>query len=278
MDGSGAGRVGRDAVAQQLADELVEQERVAAAGAVAGGGEGRVGLLPAALADERGGGRLAQRRRPHEERLATVAQLLQRRRVGGRGVGLRRAGGDDQRQRQPVEPGGEEAGEAQRRRVGPVGVVEQQHERPLGGEVGDQPVERVEHRERRVGRGLRRWAPPRPRRSGRGRDARGRLAGRARAPPRTSAVGRLPRLARRRSQQLPRDAVAVVVLQLAAGAGQHAGAGRLGVGARERQQARLADARVALDVDEPPGVPETVVDRCRERGDLDLTTEGRTQR
>ena len=53
-------------------------------------------------------------------------------------------------QRQPVEPPREVAEPAQRRRVGPVQVVDREHRRLLEGEVGGEPVEAVHHRERRV--------------------------------------------------------------------------------------------------------------------------------
>ena len=55
-----------------------------------------------------------------------------------------RAGAEHERDRQVLEPPREEAEEAQARLVGPLGVVDADEQRPVGGEVRAQPVEAVQ--------------------------------------------------------------------------------------------------------------------------------------
>ena len=59
---------------------------------------------------------------------------------------LGRAGGGDEADREAVEPLREVGEPAQRGQVGPVDVVDEHQQRPLGGEVGRQPVEPVQRR------------------------------------------------------------------------------------------------------------------------------------
>ena len=139
------------------------------------------------------------------------------RRLTSSAVPLARAGTRQERHGEPVEPRREEVEEPQRLGVRPVQVVDAERHGRVVGDVVQQPVEPVEHRERVVGRtgaernGVRRGGlrfPPRRRRRGRARHPRaGRPAGRAaavhsrtrsRAPGRSRARGarsfpRLPR-------------------------------------------------------------------------------------
>ena len=107
------------------------------------------------LAHQRLRGVLPERTRA-QRRLGRRGQQL--RQQLGLTRGLARADGAEHPERQLVEPAGELHEPAQRGRVGPVDVVDDEQRRPAGGQVGgqpDQPVERGVHRvagERRLGR------------------------------------------------------------------------------------------------------------------------------
>ena len=204
---AGAARVGPHALGLQRAQQLADQQRVAAGRAVHGGREGVVGLRPERPADEladRGAGQ-----RPGADRRGRQigGDLADERRVGAR---LRAPRGDREQDRQALEPPRQVGEEAQRRAVAPVQVVDREHERPVAGEVEQQPVEAVQRRERRVavvarrrlehGAGARAPRPPARARAPRGRRAARRAAGARR---RRGTRARAPSCARRAPARPP---------------------------------------------------------------------------
>ena len=95
--------------------------------------------LPAAGGGQRGG--------THDGRGRLGAQLVEEvRAVAPR---LRRPRGDGEQDRQLLDPPGQVVQGAQRRRVGPVGVVDGEQQRALLGQPGQQPVDAVQGGERR---------------------------------------------------------------------------------------------------------------------------------
>jgi hypothetical protein len=138
--------VGICALGRERADEGVQEEWIAARSGVARSAEA-LGRLGAELAAND-----ACRRKPAESARADgIAaggrevrhQLVVRRRLAG-------ADGDEDERGQAVEALDEMAEEAQRRAVGPVAVVDGEHERRFRGEVRRQPVEAVQDRVRDI--------------------------------------------------------------------------------------------------------------------------------
>ena len=191
------------------------------------------------------------------DRLGRQRRRLQqrRRRLGGerrqhvaRGAVVLGPGRDDERDGQLLQPRLEEHEEAQGGRVGPVGVVDREHERAARGEVGAQPVQAVEDGEGGVrapaapvlGRCRRRAREPEP------------LRGQAGGP--GQQVGALVRRGdhQRRLEELAHDAVAELLLELGAAGAQDAHAGALGARPEHVQQRGLAHAGRALDDHQAP--------------------------
>ena len=135
------------ALGLERAEQLAQQQRVAAGRLVAGGAERRVGAGAEALAHELIDRGEAQRPRAQRERRGVAGDLAEQRRVGRRLAGAQR-GGDERGD--AVEPAGEVGEEAQRRAVAPVQVVDREQQRPLGGEVEREPEEPVQRGERRA--------------------------------------------------------------------------------------------------------------------------------
>jgi hypothetical protein len=119
--------------------------------------EGRIGRLAEALLHQPAHGGEAERRRLQHVGAWVGGQGGQQVRLLGLRLGAR---GDEQRDLQLLQAREEVGEEAQRGRVGPVGIVDAEHDEPVGGEVRAQPVEAVQDRERRVGRRRRRLAVP----------------------------------------------------------------------------------------------------------------------
>jgi hypothetical protein len=118
----------------------VQVERVAAGEAGGGGAERRGGRAPHRSGDELGRRRLAERPRAQALGQRVVGELVQGE------PGLRRAleaRGQRHQHRQLVGTPDEVGQPAQARRVGPVGIVDQQRERLLVGEIGHEPVQAV---------------------------------------------------------------------------------------------------------------------------------------
>ena len=162
-----------------------------------------------------------------------VLQRVEQRALGN---GLGRTGGEDRYQRESLHAMGEERDVAQRRRVAPVGVVEQDQKRRALGEIRGQPVEAVEQRPLRVGAlGHARLA----------REAEQR-GGEARCPV-EDAFARAPRHPREwRLEELPHDAECEIALEVEASCAQH---GERAVGFRPGffQKPSLADPGQPLD-------------------------------
>jgi hypothetical protein len=143
---SGLERARRPVLAPHRPQKLGQVERVAAGGRPGGGRH----LVAASLAqrgpDEHAGGAFAQQRRAQDCRCGRP----QRRRRGLRGARLRRPCGDEQRQRQPLQPRREVGQPAQRGLIGPVGVVDRDQQRSARRQVGREPVQPVQDGERGV--------------------------------------------------------------------------------------------------------------------------------
>ena len=138
-----AARVRREAELARLAQQRLEEERVAAGGLAAGRGElGRDAGAERALAERRR--RIAaERRRAHQRRLGRAAQARRARPDRPRPA----ASSASTATGKAVEARGQVDEEAQRLGVRPVQVVDDERQRLLGGEVVEQPVEPVQHRE-----------------------------------------------------------------------------------------------------------------------------------
>ena len=210
---------------------------------------------PVARCRERRRGRLAELRfdQPRDRR------LRQRRRSqdAGRPVGEQRAEhaagdrlrlgsrGDHDRERELLQPRQQEGQEPQRRGVGPVGVVDGDHERVVTGQVGAQPVQPVQYRERGVGRlGLARVGVGTREGQHPGRDPCRSLE--QVGPPAGGSCGQ------GRLEQLARHAEGEVALQLAATGPQNANSGGAGGVGGSLDQRRLADAGGALQHEQRP--------------------------
>ena len=134
--------------ALELGDQLVQQERVAAAGIRAGRAERRVGVLAERRAHHARDRVLTERLRRDADGPGVAAQC--RDHVRRRGV-LALAGGQRDQHAELLAAGGQVGEEPQRGGVGPVGVVDGDHHRPAFGQVRGQPVQAVDEREREVG-------------------------------------------------------------------------------------------------------------------------------
>jgi hypothetical protein len=205
-------------------------------------------------AHELGGRRVAQR--PQRQAGAIVGELLPER--AGR-LRIGHAAGSDEHDRQAVEAPRQVAEEAQRRRVGPVGVVDGEHQGTAVGEVDGQPVEPVERSEGGV-------APLRLER-------RAHLAEQPLGEPRRAREQRFGLGVDRRLEQLAGDAERERVLQRRTAGLEHAQAGGRGVAPRPRQQARLAHAGRTVQDHEPAAAAARALDRAAQPAKLVLALE-----
>ena len=131
-------------------DDLLDQKRVAARRLVTRPAELVARALPQPLPHQTGDRGLAQQAGLDPPHAVLESKL-------GEGIdadsGLARARRDRERQGHAIATTSQEREKPQRRRVGPMGVVDdEQHRRPLA-QVPAQPVEGVEQREVRVARG-----------------------------------------------------------------------------------------------------------------------------
>ncbi len=245
LDALGAGA---DPLGGEGAQQLLEQQRVAAGGLVAGGAEGVGRSLAEPVAHDRRDRRGCQRVRLDRRGERVVGDLRQQGRVGPR------VGGAQRRRDQhldALEAAGEIRDEAQGGRVRPVQVVYREQQRPALGEVDGEPVEAVERREGGVAAG--------PLLGG-GEDDLGRGG---RAPEQLPSL----RLARQqRLEELARDAERELPLDLAAPGGEHEEALRFGAPAQLSQQPALAYARGPLDQRQPRAAVARLLDQRVDRG------------
>ena len=131
---------GLQPLVRDLVQELGHEERVAAGGLVAGAAEAVGGAVVDGVADPVADGVAAQRGGAEHPRGGVGDDRAQ-------AVGLllgARAGADQQRDREVFEAAQQEAEEVQARLVRPLGVVDADDERLLGGEVRAQPVQAVQ--------------------------------------------------------------------------------------------------------------------------------------
>ena len=223
----GMGGVGLHGVGLERVQQLADEQRVAAGGAVARLPERAVGLAAQPARDEVADGVLAQRAGPDVCGGRVVGDLGQQRRVGRR-VAAAHAGGDQHGL--TFEPAHEVGEEAQRRAVAPLQVVDLEQQRALGREVERQPVQAVQSGERRV-------AACRHAVAGGGEhDLRG---GRG--------AGQRRRVGDHALEQLADDAERELALELARARVEHERAVGARAAAELGEQARLADPGRALD-------------------------------
>ena len=235
-------RVGRYALLRAGRRELLDEEWRPAGGLHRGGSERRCRDGAEPLGQDPGHRRLAERTRADDGGAGVALEDAEH---GVALAGLARSQGEHEREGELVQARAQEGEEAQRRGVGPVGVVDEQQQRALRGQVRAEPVEAVEHGEARVRSGRRgtRVAARQP-------EQVGGMAARAleqALPPRRAG------LRERRLEQLPGHPEGELALALGAAGTQHPHPLRGGLGARRRQQRRLAHPGGALDEDERAG-------------------------
>ena len=152
---------------------------------------------------------------------------------------------------------------AQRGLVGPVQVVDDQQRGLVEGEVGGDPVEAMQHRERRL------------------RSLSHHVCRSRREQRRTELGGTCQQLGaeirrrrgERRLEQLPHDPERELALELSASRGQHLELPRVGELPRCAQQPRLADPGGPLDDDQTTLTGAGRIEHRRQCGDLRLTLE-----
>ena len=246
-------RVGRHAVGVQRGEQLAQQQRVAAGGAVAGGAEQVVRLLAQAGPDQRRDRRGAQRARADDRRARTAGDLPEQGGVGAR-IGRALRGGDEDRL--ALQAAGEVGQPAQRRPIGPLNVVDEQHQRPVDREVERQPEQAVQRGERALGLG--------------GGIRAGRRLEHGPGGGRGSGQRRLALLGppQRELEELSHDAEGELALELGAAGGQHERPAGGDVATHLGQQPGLADPRRAVDQQHAAVAAERGVGRALELGDL----------
>jgi hypothetical protein len=167
---------------------------------------------------------------------------------------------EKEQHRQIGQPRREEGEEPQRVAIGPMGIVEEEQQRPLLGEVRDQPVEAVEGREARVAAGGATAVEA---------EGRGRVGSNAveelRAP-------RGRQVTQAMLEELARGAKRKLALELG-GAGRERRHPAPGEGPRGPRQRRLADPGRALDQHHRSLSVEGAPDRLLDSGELRLALE-----
>ncbi len=140
-------RARRDALHLQGADQLPEQQRIAAGGRMARRRERLVGMLAQPLAHKVGRRRVAERSGPYQYRQRVADDLGHKRGPRASGAGPHRA---DDGHPDPVEPADEVVEEAEGGLVAPVKVVDGDRQRRVRRQRDGEPVERMQHRERGI--------------------------------------------------------------------------------------------------------------------------------
>ena len=206
-----------------LTDELAHEERVALGGGHAGVHETLVGLLARLRGEQRAEGRRSERGRTHESRARLPEQLLEQLLVP---LVLTRPAGNRERHRKVLDAAGEVGEEGERRRIGPLRVVDEHEQRRAFGEGGAQPVQAMQHRERAL------VLLPAPREL----EDRGAQGGGPVHQLVAAGTGHA------RLEELPHDAERELALELGAARAQHAHAALAGLAAGRDQQLGLPDA------------------------------------
>ena len=245
---------GLHATLAQRSDELLREQRVARGRAGALGADRVAHVLAEAAADQPGDGRRAERRGPERDPRLAVGEQRQR-------ILLARPGRDDQAGGELLDPRLEVGEEPQRVLVGPVRVVDEQGERDRLGQPRAQPVQAVEAREQAVVGGgavgdlLEQWASE---------------AGGAGEQP--LALRARERLDARR-EQLYHHAECELLLHDAAARTEHHHPAGLGQRRGRVHQRALADARRALDHDDPAGPARSGAERIADLRQLGLALQ-----
>ena len=245
-----------DVLLGERREELAQQQRVAARGLEAGRGERRLRLPAEAVRDQPGHGRLAQGPRHDAERVRVRRELGDEH---GIDAGLAAAQAQREHDPRPRQPAGDEREVAERRRVAPVEVVDDEQQPAVFGEVRGQPVEPVERGERAVARS-------RARRRQRLEDGRGRGGGAGQEPFALAGQHGL--------EQLAHDPEREVALEMRAAARQRPHAQSAGAAVQLVEQPALADPRGSLD-DHGPGQAPLPAQDLLERGQLALSLQQR---
>jgi len=242
---------------EQQPRHLLDEERVAAGAPPQGGDQRRLRLAAEHAGDQQGDLGLGQRRQGDDGGPGGQVGQQGRQRVVGRGVEL--APGGEHEHPGGREPAGQEVEQLQRRRVGPLEVLQDHHQRPVvGGRQDDRGelVQELEAGRGRLGVGGRRGG--RPRQLGQ-------------EPGQCGGVGGQPAQPRVLGDQGPEHLdpgpVGRRPLALPAPAPDHAGAGTLGVGGRLGGHRRLADAGLAGQQHQPTPAPGRVLHRPAELGE-----------
>ena len=147
-DVAGACVVGRDAGGAQLLGQLAHEQRAAARPCGARAGERRPRLVPQDLREHLG--HPVGRQRPGTQG-ARAEQRVEWRDAGRPALV---AHAEEHRHRQALQARPEVGEEAQRRLVGPLRVVHDERERPVGGQARDEPVQAVQRPVQVAGPGL----------------------------------------------------------------------------------------------------------------------------
>jgi hypothetical protein len=252
--------IGLDPLGLERADELAEQQRVAAGRLHAGGLEALVRLRPEPREHQLADAAAAERPRLHRHDVRAADDLGEQRRVR---AGLAAAQPGGHKQGQALEPRCQVGEEAQRGTVAPVQVVHRQQQRRVRGQVHGEPVEAVQRREGRVAQlvGL----------AARGRRLEDHPSRRGR-----SAQPGVPALVAggaQRLEELAHHAVGEAQLELGPARRDHAEALGGGVLAQARQEAALADAGAALHHGEPGLLPGRRVEQGVQRRELALALQ-----
>ena len=147
-DLAGVRVVGRDVRGAQLLGQLAHEQRAAARPRGARADERRPRLVPQDLREHLGDPVGRQRLGPQG---AGAEQRVERRVPGGPALV---AHAEEHRHRQALQARREVGEEAQRRLVGPLGVVDDEREGPGRGQAGDEPVQAVQRAVQVAGAGL----------------------------------------------------------------------------------------------------------------------------
>jgi hypothetical protein len=221
------------------------------------------------LADERlelSAGQRLERDLPHRHTAAASSVGERVDRVAPRG----HTACEHEQQRQPLDPPREVGDQLERRRIGEVDVVEQQHERPVGGGVLGQLDRRLEQpRAGELGRHLGRRDPrsPEPRRQRRRQPRQ--LLGPA------GLGGRRLELARQPGQQLHPRPERRPTAEVGGGAAGGARPVRAGAAEQLERQPRLPDPGLTGDDRDPAGPRSYGGPEVRERGEVVVAADER---
>jgi hypothetical protein len=250
------GVVGRrpEALGLDRADELAEQKAVALGHAPAGVGERLVGRRQRRRHELAAGG---ARQRARSHRVAGRVRRDLAEQVVGR-AGLAQAPCEHDRHAHRADALQQVEHEPQRRAVGPVRAVDRDQRGPRLGEVRQQPEEAVDDR---VGAVVALVAAP----------ARGALEQRPGQPGgagEQAVVGLVVGARQQRLEELQRDAEGEVALELGAVGAQDADPARARTRDGGVEQRGLADARVALDQQQPAGALARRIEQLVDRSQL----------